>query len=52
MELTLDQYARIEPFLPIQRGNVTLENWQVINAILLVAHCRRAMATGTRLTRR
>jgi transposase len=37
MEITPEQYARIEPHLPRQRGNVTQANLQVINAILFVA---------------
>lgn len=37
MELTEEQYARIEDSLPVQRGNVKLTNLQVLNAILYVA---------------
>jgi transposase len=37
MEITREQYARIEPFLPVQRGNVSHDNLNVINAILYVA---------------
>ena len=37
MELTQDQYERIAPFLPVQRGNVSISNLQVLNAILYVA---------------
>ena len=37
MEITEDQYARIAPYLPVQRGNVSLSNLQVLNAILYVA---------------
>ena len=37
MELTKEQYARIENSLPVQRGNVSLSNLQVLNAILYVA---------------
>jgi transposase len=37
MELTREQFARIEPHLPRQHGNVTHENLNVINAILFVA---------------
>ena len=37
MELTEAQYARIAPHLPVQRGNVSLSNRQVLNAILYVA---------------
>ena len=37
MEITATQFSRIEPYLPRQRGNVSLSNLQVINAILYVA---------------
>ena len=37
MEITLEQYALIEAHLPIQRGNVSHQNLNVINAILFVA---------------
>src|SRR3984885_9537973 len=37
MEIRPEQYARIEPHLPIQRGNVSHENLNVINAILFIA---------------
>lgn len=37
MEITAEQFQRIEPFLPVQRGNVSLSNLQVVNAILYVA---------------
>ena len=37
MELTEAQYERIAPRLPVQRGNVSLSNRQVLNAILYVA---------------
>jgi transposase len=37
MEITSDQFSRIETFLPVQRGNVSLTNLQVVNAILYVA---------------
>ncbi|MBK8274695.1 MAG: transposase [Nitrospira sp.] len=37
MELTEAQYRRIERCFPTQRGNVTLDNLQVLNAILYVA---------------
>ena len=37
MEITAQQFSRIEPFLPVQRGNVSLTNLQVVNAILYVA---------------
>ena len=37
MEITAEQYKRIKGSLPIQRGNVKLQNLQVLNAILYVA---------------
>ena len=37
MELTEAQYQLIQPYLPVQRGNVTIPNVQVLNAILYVA---------------
>ncbi len=37
MELTENQYDRIAPLLPRQRGNVGMSNLQVLNAILYVA---------------
>lgn len=37
MEITAAQFSRIEPYLPLQRGNVRVSNLQVINAILYVA---------------
>ena len=37
MELTETQYARIASCLPRQRGNVSMPNLQVLNAILYVA---------------
>ena len=37
MELTQTQYEQIASFLPVQRGNVSLTNLQVLNAILYVA---------------
>ena len=37
MELTQDQYERVAPLLPVQRGNVRIPNLQVLNAILYVA---------------
>src|ERR1700694_1312195 len=36
MEITEEQYARIKDSLPLQRGNVSLTNVQVLNAILYV----------------
>jgi transposase len=37
MEITQAQYERIESCLPRQRGNVSISNLQVLNAILYVA---------------
>ncbi len=37
MEITEAQYLRIKPSLPRQRGNVSLPNLQVLNALLYVA---------------
>ena len=37
MEITESQYQQIESCLPRQRGNVSLSNLQVLNAILYVA---------------
>ena len=37
MEITQEQYARIQASLPVQRGTVRLENLTVLNAILYVA---------------
>ncbi len=37
MELTREQFAKIAPLLPRQRGNVSLDSFNVINAILFVA---------------
>jgi hypothetical protein len=37
MELSEAQYERIKDALPVQRGNVSLSNLQVLNAVLYVA---------------
>lgn len=37
MEITPEQYARIEDSMPVQRGNVRLSNLQFLNALLYVA---------------
>lgn len=40
MEITAAQSSRIEPLLPVQRGNVSVSNCRVVNAILYGAeHC-------------
>ena len=36
MELTKEQFKKIEHHLPIQRGNVRISNLQIVNAILYV----------------
>ena len=37
MEISEAQLERIAPYLPVQRGNVSLSNLQMLNAILYVA---------------
>ena len=37
MEISEEQYARIKGSLPVQRGNVSLTNLQLLNALLYVA---------------
>jgi transposase len=37
MEISEEQYARIKDSLPVQRGNVSLTNLQLLNALLYVA---------------
>lgn len=37
MEITPSQYEQIADCLPVQRGNVSLSNLQVLNAVLYVA---------------
>ena len=37
MQITEEQYARIKDSLPVQRGNVSLSNLQLLNALLYVA---------------
>jgi len=34
MEVTKEQFAKIAPYLPVQRGNVRISNLQTVNAIL------------------
>ena len=36
MNITSEQFARIAPYLPRQRGNVSMSNHQFVNAILYV----------------
>lgn len=37
MNITKAQYARIEKYFPVQRGNVKIDNCTFINAILYIA---------------
>ena len=37
MEITEEQYKRIQDYLPVQRGNVRYKNLVLLNAILYVA---------------
>ena len=37
MEINRDQFERVKDCLPVQRGNVRLQNFDVLNAILYVA---------------
>jgi transposase len=37
MEITKEQYKRIEAYLPVQRGNVRIDNLVLINAMLYIA---------------
>ncbi len=37
MEITAEQFEKIRDSLPVQRGNVSLTNLEVLNAILYVA---------------
>lgn len=37
MEITAEQFALIEHCLPRQRGNVSMTNLQIVNAVLYVA---------------
>jgi len=36
MDITSEQFERIAPYLPRQRGNVSMSNNQVVNAILYI----------------
>jgi hypothetical protein len=43
MEITTEEYERIQDRLPVQRGNVQHENLVLLNALLYVAEhgCKR-----------
>ncbi len=54
MEITAEQYERIQDCLPVQRGNVRHQNLVLLNAILYVASmgvsgedCPSGTAIGT-----
>ena len=50
MNITKEQYAKIEKYFPIQRGNVKIDNYTFINAILYIAEngCKwRALPENT-----
>jgi transposase len=36
MEITREQFARVEGLLPVQRGNVRIDNYTFVNAVLWV----------------
>lgn len=44
MEITVERFAQIEHCLPRQRGNVSLSNLQLVNAIRYVAELAVHMA--------
>jgi hypothetical protein len=47
MEITEEQYARIEDRLPVQRGNVSLTNLQFLSEVLYAAeHGRKWRGTA------
>ena len=37
MQITKRQYDKVAKYLPLQRGNVSISNFQLVNAILYVA---------------
>lgn len=37
MELTREQFAKIEKYFPVQRGNVKIDNYEFMRAILYIA---------------
>ena len=46
MEITTEQYSRIEGYFPTQRGNVKNENLQILNAILYVCVFSKSGTNG------
>ena len=59
MNITKEQYERIEKYFPVQRGNVRIDNYTFINAILYIAengckcggHFQKNTANGTVYTK-
>ena len=56
MNITKEQYARIEKHFPVQRGNVKIDNYTFINAILYIAdanggHFQKNPANGIAFTK-
>ena len=47
MELTEQQYQRIAGLLPVQRGNVTIENRTLLNALIIPVRKQLHMAGAT-----
>lgn len=37
MKITEEQYKKIEKYFPVQRGNVKIDNYTFINAVLYIA---------------
>ena len=48
MEITLEQYKKIEKYIPLQRGNVSMDNVQLLNALLYITEngCKWRTFTG------
>jgi len=53
MEISSEQYSKIEGYFPTQRGNVKNDNLKVLNAILYVAEhgCKLQMERITKAIR-
>lgn len=41
MNITKAQYARIEKYFPVQRGNVKIDNYTFINYQRYLVYCRK-----------
>ena len=48
MQITQEQYEKIAKYLPTQRGNVSMTNLQLINAILYVTENSEVSTDATR----